>query len=137
MITRDELRRIPELHRQIRRDEEQLLFLREKATSIPSIMPDPNKVQTSPVNNANIYSDAAIDLAREIEEERAEREELQEKARILIVSLPCTNQTERLTLKVMRLRYLKCCSWDEVAELTGYFRRYVQRLEQAVVDALE
>lgn len=132
-MTKEELRTIPKLYTQIKRKEEQLLYLSEKATAIPSIMPDPNKVQTSPSNNANKYSDAAIDLAGEIEADKARLRELKEFAKDLIADMPRTCGRERLAVKVMKYRYIKCYTWDEIADLTGYVVRHVQQLEWEAV----
>ena len=128
MITREELRLIPKMHRDIQRDREQLLYLREKATSIPSILPDPNKVQTSPTNNANKYSDAAVDLDREICVREGELKALISKAAEFIEALPTTSRTEILAKKIMRYRYEDCLMWSEIADLMGYDIIYTQRL---------
>ena len=66
MISRRELRRIPQLDKLIERKKEHLLFLEEKATSIPSTLPDHERVQTSPSGSGNRYIEAAIDLSKEI-----------------------------------------------------------------------
>lgn len=133
MITRDELRQIPQLHKDIIRKKEQLIYLEEKATSIPSVMPDPNKVQTSPNNNVNKYSDAAVDLAKEICEDEARLHKLQSKASLFIIKLPTGTETEKLTRKVMTMRYLRCYTWEEIADLTGYVVRWVQQIERDIV----
>lgn len=136
MITKEELREIPQLHKDIKRKQEQLLYLREKATSIPSIMPDPNKVQTSPSNNVNKYSDAAVDLAKEIWEDEARLHTLQSGASLFIMKLPTGTETEKLTRRVMTMRYLRCYTWEEIADLTGYVVRWVQQIEWDIVKDL-
>ena len=123
MITREEIRRIPELHKSIKRDKEQLLFLREKSTSIPSLN-DTERVQTSPSNNVNKYSDEAADLYKEIQRKEAELLELQIKTRSFIKTVE-----DPLARKILKLRYLKCYTWEEVAELTGYVTRWVRIVE--------
>lgn len=123
MITREEIRRIPELHKSIKRDKEQLLFLREKSTSIPSLN-DTERVQTSPSNNVNKYSDEATDLDKEIQRKEAELLELQIKAGLFIKTVE-----DPLARKILKLRYMKCYTWEEVSELTGYVTRWVRLVE--------
>ena len=123
MITREEIRRIPELHKSIKRDKEQLLFLREKSTSIPSLN-DTERVQTSPSNNVNKYIDEAIDLDKEIQRKEAELLELQIKAGLFIKTVE-----DPLARKILKFRYLKCYTWEEVSELTGYVTRWVRLVE--------
>ena len=124
MITRDEIRSIPDIHKSIKRDKEQLLFLREKATCIPSSTTDQERVQSSPSNHGNKYVEEAVDLSKDIQKKEEELLELQKRAKefIGIVEDP-------LAKKILKLRYLKCYTWDEVAELTGYVVRWVQRIE--------
>ena len=127
MITRDEIRSIPELHKSIERDKEQLRFLREKATCLPSLN-DRERVQTSPSNNVNSYSDEAADLNREIRKKELELTELQGRAKEIIDTI-----SNPLAKKVMKFRYLKCLSWEGVAELAGYSERRVQQIEWEIV----
>lgn len=137
MITRAEIRRIPELHKSILRDKEQLIFLREKATAIPSTLPDHERVQTSPSGGGNRYVEAAIDLNKDILRKELLLAELQAKAREYIESLPNETETERLIHKILRYRYLKCYTWEETAELLGYYERHIRRLEYQVVSQIE
>lgn len=137
MITRAEIRRIPELHKSILRDKEQLIFLREKATAIPSTLPDHERVQTSPSGGGNRYVEAAIDLDKDIRRKEHLLAELQTKAREYIESLPNETETERLIHKILRYRYLKCYTWEETAELLGYYERHIRRLEYKVVSQIE
>ena len=128
-MTAKELRQIPQLHRQIERDMEQLVYLQEKATSIPSTVTERERVQTSPSGGGNRYVEAAIDLERDIRRKRDLLEELQTEAARFIHLMPFETETERLTVRVMRYRYLKCYTWEEIADLLGYQARYIQRLE--------
>lgn len=125
MITRDELRSIPRLHRQIERDKEQLNYLEEKATAIASTLGmDTEKVQSSPKNTAGKYIEAATDLSREIVDKEIELAKLQEEAKVFVDTV-----TDRLPHQILKLRYLRCCEWNEVADITGYAVRYIQQLE--------
>lgn len=133
MITRDEIRRIPDLHKSIDRKKEQLRYLQEKATSVPSGLSEGERVQTSPSNTAGKYSDAAADLNREIRQDQLELTELQSRASLFIETLPTDTETQRLTVKVMRYRYIKCYHWWEVSELLGYDERWIRRIESQCI----
>ena len=128
-MTRDELRQIPQLHRQIERDKEQLRFLREKATAIPSTLPDHERVQTSPSGSGNRYVEDAVDLNKEIQKKELYLAELQAQAKVFIRSLPRETETDKLTIKVLKCRYLKCYRWSEIEELLGYAERHLRRIE--------
>ena len=137
MITRAEIRRIPELHKSILRDKEYLIFLREKATAIPSTLPDHERVQTSPSGGGNRYVEAAIDLNKDIQRKELLLSELKAKALEYIESLPDETETEHLIRKVLRYRYLECYTWEETAELLGYYERHIRRLEYQAVSQIE
>ena len=128
MITRDEIRSIPDLHKSIQRDKEQLRFLREKATCVPSTLTDHERVQTSSSSNVNRYTEEAVDLDREIQKKELELIELQDRAREFIATVE-----DPLAKRILRLRYLRCHTWEEVAELAGYTVRYLQRIEWMVI----
>ena len=130
MITREEIRYIPRLHKLIERDREQLVYLQEKATCIPSLQIH-ERVQTSPSNQSNKYIDAAVDLAREIREKESQLEELQIRAALFIETVD-----DELTRKVLRMRYLKCYTWETAGELLGYVPRWLMRLEAEAIKDL-
>lgn len=131
MITRDEIRSIPELHKSITRDKEHLRYLNEKATCIPSMNTERERVQTSPSNHGNMYVEAAADLAKEIKQAEAQLDELQKRAAAFIATVD-----ELLAKKILTLRYIRCYSWDVVADLVGYDERYVRRIEYQAVSEL-
>lgn len=134
MITREEIRSIPVLHKQIQRDKEHLRYLQEKATSVPCATQTTERVQETKSNRAGIYVDAAVDLEKEIEAEETKLIELQTGAKEFIYSLPHETETEKLTVKILKLRYLKCYTWDYIGELVGFVQRWPQQLE---ADALK
>ena len=123
MISREELRQIPGLHRQIIRDLEQLRFLREKATAVPSTLTDQERVQTSNVSSGNKYVEEAVDLSHVIILKQDRLSDMQERASLFIDTVE-----DELTRKVLRYRYIKCYTWDDTAELLGYAARYLRRL---------
>ena len=124
MITKEELRSIPGLHKSIQRDKEQLRFLHEKATSLPSQLTGTEKVQSSHDNNAGKYIDAAVDLEKEIREKELQLLDLQKEAAEFMNTIDAV-----LTRKVIRYRYMNCYNWDEIATLLGYEVRWLQHLE--------
>ena len=125
MITLEELRSIPHIYKQIQKKREQLLFLQEKATAVPSPQGrEGDRVQVSPCNNANKYSDEAADLNKEIIDDEIELIALQREAEIFIRTVE-----DRWAKKILRMRYIKCYTWDEIAELTIYDARSLQRIE--------
>ena len=136
VITREEIRSIPDIHKLIQRQTEQLRYLNEKATSVPSGLAEGEKVQTSPDNSAGKYIDAAADLNREILQAQTELLELQRKAALFIETLPTDTETQRLTVKVMRYRYIKCYHWWEVSKLLGYDERWIRRIESQCISDL-
>ena len=132
-MTRDNFKRIPALHRQIEHDRAHLVYLREKATCIPSSASgSPDRVQTSVSNHAGYYVDAAADLAREIRALETELQGLQDQASEFIHTLG--DGTAR---RLMTYRYIECLSWTEAADLIGYTVRHAHRLENDVLEALE
>ena len=131
-MTQEELRYIPVLYRKIQRNKEQLRYLREKATSVSLPPPEAEKVKTSSANRSNKYADEAVDLEREIAAMELRLVHLQEKVSALIKELD--NPLEQ---KVLRLRYLKCLTWLQVAELSGYADRHVRRINNEIIDGLE
>lgn len=131
MITRDEIRSIPELYKSIQRDKEQLRYLREKATSVPSGISDRERVQTSPSNDGMKYVEEAADLDKDIRRKELELLELQSRAKLFIDTID-----KPLTMRVMKRRYLKCETWEEIADMLGYDDRYIRRLEYEAVELI-
>lgn len=134
MITREELMRIPELNRQIQRDKERLRLLREKATSVPCTTREFERVQETVENRAGRYIDAAVDLANEIRLEESELEELKTRAKLFIKSLPKGTRKERLTVSVLKLRYLECNTWEEISNKKSYSERHLRRLANTAIE---
>lgn len=132
MITKKELRRIITLHRQIARGREQLEYLNEKATSIPSGISDGERIQRTRDNDAGKYIEAATDLARELSTAEADLEALQVNAATFIRTIE-----HPLAKKVMTMRYMNCYRWEEISELLGYVDRYLRQLERDATSALE
>ena len=125
MITFEELRSIPHIYKQIQKKREQLIFLLEKAIAVQSPQGrDYERVQTSQDNNVNKYSEEAKDLKDEIDDDTLRLRELQREAAAFIGTV-----RDKDAKKVLRLRYLKCFTWDEIAELTIYNARSLQRIE--------
>ena len=136
MISRRELRRIPQLDKLIERKKEHLLFLEEKATSIPSTLPDHERVQTSPSGSGNRYIEAAIDLSKEIAEIEEELAELKAGAAEFIEMLPTDTNKQHIAVRTLRYRYTDCLCWNEIADLVGYDINYIQRIAREATKIL-
>lgn len=136
MITRRDLRRIPQLNKLIERKKEHLLFLEEKATSIPSTMPDHERVQTSPSGSGNRYIEAAIDLSKEIAEIEKELDTLKDGANEFISSLPRDTNKQHIAVRTLRYRYIDCLCWNEIADLVGYDACYLQHIASETASTL-
>lgn len=132
LITRDEIRSIPEIHKSIQSDKERLRVLREKAVSLPTLS-EQEKVQTSPSGSGNKYVEAAVDLNKQIEAKEIALILLQDRARAWIYSLPIDTEKQKLTFRVLKYRYLRCYTWEEIAELMVYTVRYLQYIEENAV----
>lgn len=136
MISRRELMRIPQLDKLIERKKEHLLFLEEKATSIPSTLPDHERVQTSPSGSGNRYTEAAIDLSKEIAEIEEELKELKARAAEFIGSLPTGTNKQHIAVRTLRYRYTDCLCWKDIADLVGYDINYIQRIAREATKIL-
>lgn len=131
LITRDDIRAIPDLYKSIQRDMERLYFLREKATSIPSGITEGERVQTSTSSAGNKWIEEAADLSREVEAKSKKLRALQEEADVFISTV-----NHELTRRVLRCRYIRCFTWDETVDYLKYDLRYLHRLESEAVRTL-
>ena len=136
MISQEELRLIPQLHQLIERKKEHLLFLEEKATSIPPTLTDHERVQTSPSESGNRYTEAAIDLGKEISKLEEELKELKTRADVFIGSLPTDTNKQRIAVRTLRYRYKDCLCWKDIADLVGYDAAYIQRIAKEATSML-
>ena len=116
-MTREDIRRIPELNNRILRDEAQLRYLKEMATAVPALSAD-ERVQTSKKYDRMKYVDAAVDLELELKDRIDELKELKEEAGEWISTLDTS-----LEKRIFKLRLKACLTWDEVADIIGYSRR--------------
>lgn len=137
MISRQELRSIPGTHRLIQRSRNQLAYLREKATAVPSGLSSGDRVQSSPGNTAGKCVDAATDLARYIAELEATLKELQVGAKEFINTFDPEINREFITRSILVQRYIYCKAWPEIADMMGYDLRYIHRLHKAALDRLQ
>lgn len=126
-MTKNDIKRITALNSALKREREQLDYLKAKATTVPAIEYK-ERVQTSVKNDSNHYVDEAIDLEAEIADLQAELEELQEELKSKLKIL-----NGRLARRIMELRYLKCLKWDEIADVLGYTVRRLQQIEESSI----
>ena len=128
-MTRETIRRIPELNNQILRDEAQLRYLKEKATSVPALSTK-EKVQSSRQNDSMKYADAAVDLEVELVKKRDELRELTEEAIEWIETLDTSRER-----RIFRMRLIQCYTWEEIADLIGYSRRRTFEIAESVIQS--
>ena len=126
-MTRETIRRIPELNNKILRDKAHLRYLREKATAVPALSVN-ERVQTSKKNDRMKYSDAAVDLEAEIKQKMNELESLQKEAKEWIGTLDTAFER-----RIFLMRLYRCLTWEEIAELTGYSSRRILQIAADVI----
>ena len=126
-MTREDIRRIPELNNAILRDEAQLRYLKEKSTAVPAISTK-EKVQGGTSQDRMKYADAAVDLEVELRIRWDELRELQEEAGEWIKTLDAP-----LERRIFKMRLIKCFTWDEIAELIGYSRRRTFEIAERII----
>lgn len=127
-MTREIIRRIPEIYKKILREEAQLQFLREKATSLPALIVE-EKVQTSVKKDSMKYVDAAIDLEIEIIQLKHELNNLTEEAKDWIETLDVP-----IERRIFQMRLIDCLNWEDIAELIGYSSRRIRQIATMVVN---
>lgn len=127
-MTRENIKRIPDLNNKILHDEAQLRYLKEKATAIPALTAV-ERVQSSRKIDSMKYADAAVDLEIELRQRRDELRELTEEAMEWIMTLKTP-----LERRIFRLRLIKCFTWDEIAELIGYSRRRTFAIAERIIN---
>lgn len=128
-MTREDIRRIPELNNRILRDEAHLRYLKEKATAIPEMPYDREKVKTNKKMDRMRYADEAVDLEIEIEYRREALKEMQKDATLWIDTLD-----SYFDKRIFRLRLIKCLTWEEIADLIGYTSRRVYQIAERVIN---
>lgn len=132
-LTRNNLRRIISLQRQLQRDREQLHMLLDLAEGTASVPTDTIRVQNSMPPSGNKFAVAAADLTDIIAVEDNELKELQEKVLVYIKTLPGPPQIDA---RVMHLRYVDCFEWHIIINLLGYTERQVFRIHRRILEEL-
>ena len=132
-LTRNNLRRIISLQRQLQRDREQLHMLLDLAEGTASVPTDTIRVQNSMPPSGNKFAVAAADLTDIIEAEDSELQELQHKVLVFIKTLPGPPQIDA---RVMHLRYVDCFEWHIIINLLGYTERQVFRIHRRILEEL-
>lgn len=130
-MTREELKEIPAYAKQIERHEERLAYLKAKAESVPAIVPK-ERVQISVVDHSNMEADAALDLEREIQDEKEKLEGMQHAAADFF-------QGQQLSFdecELLRYRYLYCCTWDDIAGCLYLSVPGVYKMHNRIMDKL-
>ena len=132
-LTRNNLRRIISLQRQLQRDREQLHMLLDLAEGTASVPTDTIRVQNSMPPSGNKFAVAAADLTDIIKAEDNELQELQHKVLVFIKTLPGPPQIDA---RVMHLRYVDCFEWHIIINLLGYTERQVVRIHRRILEEL-
>lgn len=132
-LTRNNLRRIISLQRQLQRDREQLHMLLDLAEGTASVPTDTIRVQNSMPPSGNKFAVAAADLTDIIKAEDNELQELQYKVLVFIKTLPGPPQIDA---RVMHLRYVDCFEWHIIINLLGYTERQVFRIHRRILEEL-
>lgn len=132
-LTRNNLRRIISLQRQLQRDREQLHMLLDLAEGTASVPTDTIRVQNSMPPSGNKFAVAAADLTDIIKAEDNELQELQHKVLVFIKTLPGPPQIDA---RVMHLRYVDCFEWHIIINLLGYTERQVFRIHRRILEEL-
>lgn len=132
-LTRNNLRRIISLQRQLQRDREQLHMLLDLAEGTASVPTDIVRVQNSMPPSGNKFAVAAADLTDIIKAEDNELQELQHKVLVFIKTLPGPPQIDA---RVMHLRYVDCFEWHIIINLLGYTERQVFRIHRRILEEL-
>ena len=128
-MTKSELLAIPVMEKRIRRNEQRLEYLRTKAEG--SAIQLHERVQTSNDNKSQAILDAAIDLAIEIEGDKAELAYMKSLASEFIYSLQKSEDRE-----MMILRYLRGLTWREVAEVMMYTQRTIEKRHEKILSSI-
>lgn len=129
---REKLNNIRRKHRALEHELERRDYLEAKATSVPAIRTDRDKVKTTPQNKQTAIIDALADLETEIEARAKELEKLKSSAKKIFDSTDLSQQ-ER---EVMRLRYIDCLNWYDIADVMYWSRRQVQRWHGSALEKI-
>lgn len=129
-LTKVDLQRIQDLHRQLLRDNDQLYALQEMAAGLGSQAFDNVRVQHTPVNSGgNRFAEAAADLGSIIRQEERELKYLRKLLKRFLKTLE-----DPVEVRIMELRYLDCYGWTLIARLISYTERHVYRIHNKVIE---
>jgi len=137
-LTREELRAIPQMHKQMVKDVERLHELEAKAVEVrSSCSGNADRVQTSVTSRAGIYVEAAADLRKELEARDADLKLWKSYAEDWISELPDEKITDKQIKRVLTYRYVKAYSWELIAELVGLTLRRVHQIDAEALSVLD
>lgn len=128
-MTKEELKRIPEIIKLIKIKEKQLEELSEISVCVPALNTN-EKVQSSIISNGFPVSDKKLDLERQLNNDIAKLFELMNEAYKLFSMLP---YEDRL---LMEARYIRGLSWREVCEEIKYSWRSAHRHHKRILKVL-
>lgn len=129
MVTREDLEKIRDLTAEVRKKEARKLRLETAVTGSGVKLAE--KVQSSPDKTQEAMMVSLVDLNAEIEQAKAEIRRL---SRIIGDWADTLQPEER---RLIRLRYCRCLSWEEVAECLAYSEQTVYRLHGSILRKLD
>lgn len=121
---REQLNKVRRMHKSLEHDLERREHLMAKATAAPALRTDVDKVQTSLGGKDTAILDALADLDIEIE---AKAERLRKEKRKVEKIIRAADLKSQET-EVMRLRYMDCLDWIDIADIMFWSKRQVQRI---------
>lgn len=121
---REQLNRVRRMHKSLERDLEKRAHLFAKATGAQAVRTDLDRVQTSLGGKETAILDELADLDLRIEAK--DRELRREKKKVLKI-IDAADLRDR-ECEVMRLRYIYCLDWTDIADIMFWSKRQVQRI---------
>ena len=125
-MTKEELKRIPEIIKLIKIKEKQLEELSEISVCVPTLNTN-EKVQSSVVNKGMPICDKKIDLERKLLKDKEILIEKRNEALNLIQRL------QGVERRLMELRYISGFKWEEIAIEMNYTYRHTTRLHGKIL----
>jgi len=131
-MTKEELMRILAIDKRIKAQKRTLAELREESTCIPAFNSD-ERVQTSARDNSMAICRQIVDLEREIGKNTETLKALKQSAEDLIKQIKERHGGE---ITLMRMRYLECRPWHDIATVIGYTWRHTLRIHGVILATL-
>ena len=132
IITREQLKEIRSLHKNLEHAMERRAFLFEKATGTAIDMSG-EKVKTSPTDKHALLMAALADLDTEIERKAEDLRTKKEKALRVFAEAGFESEEN----EIMYYRYIACLDWRDITEIMFWSRSYVLRKHGTALHKLD